>query len=221
MTPAQLDLGLHLEPIVRLADHRIVAQELLLRPLHGPRLDQRPADDPTLDLAQVTDAALTSAGEVLTAARIPLHVNVTPSDLHRPDLVDLAVRRVGRDLLPWLVLEVTERAPLVDCDGTQANLAWLRRLGVRFAVDDFGDGWAGPASVTILRPEIIKVRLARLVGVRCHRPAARLRRLAATHRAQVVVEQIERADHLVAAQRLGFAHGQGWYWSGAHRRPTA
>jgi EAL domain-containing protein (putative c-di-GMP-specific phosphodiesterase class I) len=221
MTPAQLDLWLHLEPIVRLVDHRIVAQELLLRPLHGPRLDQRADGDAGLDLAQVTDAALTAAGEVLEAARLPLHVNITPADLARPDLVDLAVGRVGRDLLPWLVLEVTERSPLVACAVVEANLALLRRLGVRFAVDDFGDGWAGPASVAILRPEIIKVRLARVAGVRCQRGAARLRRLAAAHRAEVVVEQIESGDHLLLARRSGFGHGQGWFWSGARQRPTA
>jgi EAL domain-containing protein (putative c-di-GMP-specific phosphodiesterase class I) len=218
--PPSLDLRLHTEPIVHLADHRLVAREVLLRPCTGPRLD-RLIGRADLDLAWLLETALGCARPLLAAARVPVHVNVTGPDLARRDLVAQAVRIVGRDLLPWLVLEVTEQLPLASAPHVADNLEALRSLGVRLAIDDFADGWSGPAAVAAVRPEVIKVRLCRLTGRHGHGTARRLRRLAAEHGSEVVVEQIETVGDLRTARRLGFDHGQGWYWPGALPLPAA
>jgi EAL domain-containing protein (putative c-di-GMP-specific phosphodiesterase class I) len=77
------------------------------------------------------------------------------------------------------------------------------------AIDDFGDGWATTASVVLVEPEIVKVRLARLLE---GTTAQVVRQHAEVLGASVVVEQVETAEDLAMVRALGFSHGQGWYW---------
>jgi EAL domain-containing protein (putative c-di-GMP-specific phosphodiesterase class I) len=210
-----LDLEVHLEPIVRIADEATVAEELLLRPVDGGSLLARVADE-GVDMAWVTRTAMAAAGRVLARRRVPLHVNITAEDRHDPRFVAVVEAAVAPAGLAHLVFEVTEHSEVVPSPRVRRTLVALRRRGVRFAIDDYGDGWAGPASADVVRPEVLKVRLPSLrdraggAVLLCSLLAA-----AAAHHAQVVVEEIETEADLRAARRLGFPHAQGWYWSPA------
>jgi EAL domain-containing protein (putative c-di-GMP-specific phosphodiesterase class I) len=93
------------------------------------------------------------------AQRIPLacylSVNVTPATL----------RSVGLDQLlnsapissKQVVIEITEHSSVADYHELRAPMAQLRALGVRFAVDDAGSGYASFRHILQLRPEIIKL----------------------------------------------------------------
>lgn len=207
-----LDLDVHLEPIVRLGDGATVAEELLLRPASGGALLERAAHE-GVPMASITERALAAAGEALARRRRALHVNVTPADLADPGFPASVAEALPADALGHLVLEVTEQTELVASRQLARTLVALRRRGVRFAIDDFGDGWAGPPSTALVRPEVVKVRLGRLRDPATG-PAltASVRRAAATHHARVVVEQVETAEDLLSVLRLGFTHAQGWYW---------
>ena len=204
-----MDLIAHVEPIIRLADGRITARELLSRPYPSGSLDG--VVGPPATMRAITEFALHGAGVLLEGSPLPLHVNITPGDLAELDLPARIDALVDERCRPNLVLEVTEHSELLPSSAMERNLQELRRRRIRIAVDDFGDGWADERSVAYLRPEVVKVRLANLA-----RPglAARLRRVAAEHRAQVVVEKVETAVDLTTARASGFAFGQGWFWDG-------
>lgn len=213
MSPTMLDLHVHVEPIVRLADDRCTARELLLRPLGGGDLLERAAKA-EVDMAWVTTFALASARALLEVPGTDVHVNVTAADLHGADLARIVVDAVGVALAPRLVLEVTEHHELLATASTRRTMVELRRLGVRLAIDDFGDGWATTASVVLVEPEVIKVRLARLLE---GSTARIVRQHADALGSAVVVEQVETAEDLAMVRALGFSHGQGWYWDRADR----
>ena len=206
-----LDLTVHFEPIVRVTDELPVAHELLLRPVGGGELHIRAANA-DVDMAWVTGFALDTAAAVLERSPLPLHVNVTPADLGRPGFVANLCARVLVDGLTSLVLEVTEQTPLSDVVEVRNTLIDLRRVGVRIAVDDFGDGWADAERVAVLCPDIIKVRLSHLRSPDGFITAVALQDLAQRHHAQVVVEQIESRADLRLVRSLGFTYAQGWLW---------
>jgi EAL domain-containing protein (putative c-di-GMP-specific phosphodiesterase class I) len=202
-----MDLIAHIEPIVRLSDGQVAARELLSRPYPNGSLDGMIG--PPATMRSITEFALRSAGILLEGSALPVHVNVTPADLAGRDLPDRIGATISEVAWSYLVLEVTEHTELVTSPAMVENLIELRRRGIRFAVDDFGDGWADERSIATLCPEVVKVRLATLA-----RPglAARLRSLADEHQAQVVVEQVETAGDLARTLESGFAFGQGWFW---------
>ncbi|HEY7916620.1 MAG TPA: EAL domain-containing protein, partial [Acidimicrobiales bacterium] len=74
--------------------------------------------------------------------RLRLSVNLASRDLSNPDLfanIDRALDESGID--PSLLeLEITERVVLDETGPAKSNIERLRRLGVRFTIDDFGTG---------------------------------------------------------------------------------
>src|SRR5689334_6328178 len=104
MPEPALDLRVHFEPIVRIADDVRIAHELLLRPADGGELRER-AEAAAVGMTWITWLALHTAGSALERAIQPLHVNITPTDLARPSFSDEVHRAVRATDLPWLVLE--------------------------------------------------------------------------------------------------------------------
>jgi len=74
--------------------------------------------------------------------RLRLSVNLASRDLSNPDLfahIDRVLDETGLD--PSLLeLEITERVVLDETGAAKSNIERLRRLGVRFTIDDFGTG---------------------------------------------------------------------------------
>jgi EAL domain-containing protein (putative c-di-GMP-specific phosphodiesterase class I) len=219
VTGQALDVSVHFEPIVQVRDATVTARELLLRPIGGGHLLER-VDRSGIDRGWITRLALTTAGLVLEHSSVPVQVNVTPDDLAEPAFAEELLQRVPASALGSLVLEVTEDAPVFAGTLLDRTLATLRGLGVRFAIDDFGDGCAGLESIDAVRPEIIKVRLTHLHrGGEPTELARSLRRIASHRDASVVVEQVETSSDLRLVEQLGFPLAQGWYWDDAGR-PT-
>ena len=92
-------------------------------------LARRPADRP-------------APGSTAGCAPLRLSVNLASRDLSNPQLfdnIDRALIETGVD--PSLLeLEITERVVLDKAGPARANIERLRRLGVRFTIDDFGTG---------------------------------------------------------------------------------
>jgi EAL domain-containing protein (putative c-di-GMP-specific phosphodiesterase class I) len=91
-------------------------------------------------LDQVLRQARTWSDEGLRPLR--LSVNLASRDLSNPDLfdnIDRTLDETGID--PSLLeLEITERVVLDRVGPAKENIERLRRLGVRFTIDDFGTG---------------------------------------------------------------------------------
>ncbi len=216
------------QPIFDLARGEAVGAEALLR---GPR--GTPWESPGALFAAAEAANHTAAldAECMRAALAGwphtgdtiLFVNVHPASLHpgvREGLLrawDRLAARRGDDMPP-IVVELTEHADL------RPGAAWLltagRARGVRFAVDDFGSGYANAQTVLALRPAYIKLDAALIRGVdrdfgRRSYVESLAYYTARTH-TRLIAEGVETEDELRALLGCGVRYAQGYLLA----RPT-
>jgi EAL domain-containing protein (putative c-di-GMP-specific phosphodiesterase class I) len=147
-------LTLRYQPIVRIADRRVVAAEALLRwsdPALGdiaPRVLVPLAEECGL-IDVVGDWVVRHAARQCVAWRrdgrlLVVSVNLSARQFYREDLA----RRIAgivreEDCAPeWLQLEVTETSLLHDLDAIRKALHDLRAEGFAVAIDDFGTGYS-------------------------------------------------------------------------------
>ena len=203
------------QPVVDLDDGRILGVEALSRFLTKPRRS------PESWFAEAADQGLLARLELATAtqalrhldaipAGVYLSVNISPETLREPRLTEL-VRSIPAERV---VVELTERSPIVDYEETNAHLAELRALGCRLAIDDVGKGFSGLAHVVELSPDLLKFdrSLVSSVDTDEHKSIliARLSSYADQVEMQVVAEGIETAGELETLRGLGVGAGQGF-----------
>lgn len=206
------ELDAHLEPIVDLPSGRQVGVEVLLRPRRFGSLAGWRRSIAQVRRVELPMLALEVAARALSSTVGRVHVNVTALDL-RDEAVVAAVRTtIPAGLHDRLVLEVTEEHRLHDGADLRRGLAQLRRLGVRLAVDDFGEGWSNFSSVQLLRPELIKVTGAVVGPVLAPDLAPAIVELAGRIGAETVYERVEDESTRAWAAAAGFDLGQGWRW---------
>ena len=142
------------QPVVNLKDRSLAGVEALVRWRHPERGLVSPADF----IGVAEECGLIDAVGVVVLAkacsqfvqwkqtlgeRAPamLAVNLSRAQLKRADVVEeLRELMEGCDMQPqWLQLEVTESLAAQD-EPVQAVLRQLKALGVKLALDDFGDG---------------------------------------------------------------------------------
>jgi len=160
--------GMAFQPIVSLSSKSVLGYEALLR----SREPSLPGPEDVVDAAERLGATqrLGRATRAFAAHRRPLmsqdwllFLNLHPSDLLDPELTDPTSPLVG--MASHVVLEITERAPLVRLEDVRTRAAELRRLGFRIAIDDLGAGYAGLASFAVLEPDIVKVDMNLIRGI--------------------------------------------------------
>ena len=152
------ELHMVYQPIVRLADQRIVGAEALLRWQH-PELGTI-APSVFIEVAEqsglieqlgprVLNAACAAAARWGSGSGVHDHlfvsVNVSPRQLRNGDLPELVAQCLQQTGLPAgrLHIELTETAVIADEAHASALLARLHRTGVRVWLDDFGTGFSG------------------------------------------------------------------------------
>lgn len=114
-----------------------------------------------------------------------------------------------------LVIEITEHEQVADMPRLIAAADGLRARGLRFALDDFGEGRSSLRLWAELRPEYVKIDKyfiheldANAVKVQTLRG---IRRFAETFNTLLVAEGIETAGELQAVRDLGIDFGQGYF----------
>lgn len=200
------------QPIVALADDRIVGFEALSRFTEGTAPDQVFAEARRAGRGVELELA-TLAGALQDTATLPplafLSVNVSPDVIRGHADVAAILAGCARPL----VVEVTEHASIVDYAELRDALA-RAAPGARLAVDDAGSGVANFDHLVGLRPQFIKVDggLIRGVDVDPARQAliVALLHFAAETRAEVIAEGIETVAELRTLRRLGVGLGQGF-----------
>ncbi len=145
------EFRLEFQPIINLADGRIVGAEALLRWQHPERGLLLPSEfialaEETGLIGQIGEWALQQACKVAAVwpARISLAVNLSPLQFRDPGLVHIINRALSRcGLHPSrLELEITETTVLETNSQTVDALWKLHDSGVRIALDDFGTGYS-------------------------------------------------------------------------------
>lgn len=203
------------QPIVDLADGRIRGVEAL------SRFTSKPRRTPETWFAEAAEYGLLTQLELAAAIRafghldaIPegvyLSVNVSPETLCDPRLEQV----VGLTSARRVVLELTERSPVVDYEDARVHLADLRALGSRLAVDDVGSGFSGLRHVVELSPDFLKFDRSLVGGVDSDDTKtaliARLTSFADEVGMEVVAEGIETAGEFATMVGLGVGTGQGF-----------
>lgn len=202
------------QPIVATAGRRVVGVEALTRfPSHAAGPMETLQDAQRLGLRSLLErAALARALQALPElpASWFLAVNLSARVLASGAVTDL----LAHDSLPRLVVELTEHDAVDDYELLAAELAPLRRRGLRLAIDDVGAGFASLRHVLRARPDILKIDRAFITGIDADPSAealvASLRDYAARVGATVVAEGVETPAEHAVMRRLGIDWLQGY-----------
>jgi len=207
-------LDMVFQPIVRLQDGKLFANEALVR----CRWEEYRSPPALFDaaVAQHATGRLGRAIREVTFARCgstPIFVNVHPSELSsrwlvRPD-----------DPLNFhehpIYLEVTESATFEYyelCMGVLKEIC--ARTGCKLVIDDLGEGYSNLKRVLDLEPAVVKLDLALISGIdksaKQQTLVRHLVRLFNDLGSSVVGEGIETLDELKALRDTGAEYGQGY-----------
>jgi EAL domain-containing protein (putative c-di-GMP-specific phosphodiesterase class I) len=160
------------QPIVKLAENKVVGFEALMRWAHPERGQVPP--DVFIPLAERSDLIFGLGSfalrEAISAARAwsrsadpsnrpYVTVNCSARQFHDPNLLSVIEETLtAGGLEPSLLfLEITESVALADIVGTTSMIEHLDHLGIGIALDDFGTGYSSLSYLALLRPKIIKI----------------------------------------------------------------
>ncbi len=157
------------QPLVDLADGRVVGAEALLQwqhPSHGrippaefvPLLEQSELIGGVGEWLIHEACKQAQACRELIAGEFSIAVNISPTQLYVGNLQEAVVRALRATELPphALTLELTETA-LVDDDSGSDLLTALAERGVRLAVDDFGTGYSALRYLSRFPLQMLKI----------------------------------------------------------------
>lgn len=225
-----MDFALHYQPIVSLETGEIVALEALLR---WPGPSGLVAQDVFISLAERTGLIVPigrwALREACRQARawqdhhpndVPMGISVNISAVQaiRPDLVNevaATLRETGLEPR-HLTLEFTESILMQGAAALTGNLARLRALGVRLALDDFGSGKSSLEYLRWFRADLLKVDRSftdRIVEPGETALAKGVVELAHTLGLKTVAEGVERQEQLDALRHLAFDQAQGFLFA--------
>jgi EAL domain-containing protein (putative c-di-GMP-specific phosphodiesterase class I) len=217
---ALASLWMAYQPIVRATGGSIFAQEALMR-----------TEEPALPHPGAVLEAAERAGRLFDVGRLvrdkvaktiavspqawTFFVNLHPADLSDPSLylTDAPLSRVAHRV----VLEITERVSLETLPGVSGQIASLREMGFRIALDDLGAGYAGLTSFVRLEPEFVKLDMSLIRDV--HQNEAKQKiigsmvNLCHEMGKQIVAEGVEQAAERDALVELGCDFLQGYFFA--------
>ncbi len=212
------DLTAAYMPVIAAYSMCPVAHEALVRTRTAPHYDGRTIVDAISAggmLPQLSAAVRQAVAATLAARQ---DVSLVFVNLEESDLIEPALGARG-DPLTVHAARVVFDLSLSRFDRPikehETAIAWLRRRGFRFALDDFGAGTVGSADMDELRPEFVKIG-ANLTDRLCEaRPVAELvatiARVCASRGATLVAKAIGRRADFEAAVRAGVPWLSGWH----------
>ncbi len=215
------ELELHYQPIFG-ADLQIRSHEALVRWRHQVRGMISPAQ--FIPIAEESDL-IDKLGEWVlrrvcadleNLGGKPVAINVSPMQLRHADFAGrfaATLAETGTDPRR-IVVEITETVPLNAGDVELENLAALRTLGVRIAIDDFG---AGHASLQYLRGfafDIIKIDRSYVANLGASRIdgmiVSAICDIARSLPVEVVAEGVETQEQFMQLRQAGCTAFQGF-----------
>ncbi|MDB5895549.1 MAG: GGDEF-domain containing protein, partial [Rhodoferax sp.] len=220
------------QPIVALADRRIVGAEALLR-WHHPELglvgpaEFIPAAEENGLILDVGDWVLKAAcrqvaqwraRDALRMADFYVAVNVSAKQLGRGLHQQVRAALATEGLPPQaLQVEITEYSVVEALDANIEQLAALRQFGVKVAIDDFGTGVSSLGYLKRLPIDKLKIDRAFVKDLPGTSEdgaiASAIVTLAQNLRLEIVAEGIETAPQANWLKQAGCEFGQGYFFS--------
>jgi diguanylate cyclase (GGDEF)-like protein len=223
------ELALHYQPIISLADGRLVGFEALLRWYHSdlgmiPPVKFIPIAEDSGLIKPITVWILAEACSQLSKWQalagdyrsLMVSVNISGKHLGNNDLIDDVGRTLDQTKIDpsSLKLEITESAAMENPDHTVNMLRSLKDLGVQLSIDDFGTGYSSLSYLHKLPFDTLKIDRSFVSGVGANGEGSEILQtiisLAKNLRMRVVAEGIETEAQLRVLQNLGCELGQGY-----------
>ncbi len=223
----QNNLALHYMPQISLRTGRLTGAEALLRwnddvlgavpPYAAVQIAESCGLIDRLSQWIITSAVQQCAQFQSIDPDFAVSVNVSPSNLHEPDLplyVDRALRTWGVNS-GNLVIEITESAMIANQNAANEILGELKSYGVRLAIDDFGTGYSSMYHLAQMPLDELKIDQSFVRDMLNAPTSAKIVRslidLAHNLELSVVAEGVESEAVMTALARLGCDHAQGYY----------
>jgi diguanylate cyclase (GGDEF)-like protein/PAS domain S-box-containing protein len=226
------ELVVHYQPVIAIADHRVVGYEALVRWEHPSRGQLEPA----VFLGVAEECGLAPAlGELVVrqalqalsrwnrAVNNPLwvSVNLSPSQFLAPDLADVLERLLlTTDADPQqLWVEINEplaldRSTEMNSGAATERIEGLQRLGIRLMIDDFGTGYTSLLNLRRFPASALKIERSFVADLTPANAAGSIVdamiQLGATLGLDVVAEGVETHDQLEALAAIGCPMAQGY-----------
>lgn len=210
------ELAIVVQPIFRIADHRLLGFECLSR-FSG---SEKWTPDVWFSLA--ASVGLGPQLEMRAVEKGLALFEMFPSDIYltfnvSPDTVTSGAmnKAISDKHAERIVVEITEHASVDDYDALGTALNEVRARGVRLAVDDAGAGYASLRHILSLQPDIIKLDISLTRNIQDdlarHALAAALVHFGRETKSQILAEGVETADELHALRKLGVETAQGYF----------
>ncbi|TCS73051.1 diguanylate cyclase/phosphodiesterase [Sulfuritortus calidifontis] len=211
------------QPIMGMGDASIYGYEALSRgpsdsPLHSPVALLRAADHAGLsaEVEQLCfEAALQNFAERKLSGK--LFANVRPGRLLEPYFQPASLSAVLKayGIAPQnLILELTESDPVEDYAQLAAASEALRRIGLKVAMDDLGEGFSSLRLWSEMKPAYVKLDKHFISGLNQDPVKLQfvrsMQEIAENANAQIVAEGVETASELAIVKDLGVAFVQGY-----------
>jgi diguanylate cyclase (GGDEF)-like protein/PAS domain S-box-containing protein len=223
------------QPIVALADGRVIGFEALVRWRHPERGIIQPGD--FIPEAEAIGLVIGIDRWVLYEAcrqirawqvrygdeSLTMSVNLSSKQFAHQDLLgEIQKALLEAGLAPQsLKLEITETVLMEDFDTAAATTNALSDLGVELYIDDFGTGYSSLSRLTRLPLKVLKVARPFVMDISSDPRTVEIGRTIVTlaHNLNLVAlaEGIETEFQLATLQSLGCEYGQGYLFS----RPVA
>jgi PAS domain S-box-containing protein len=211
---------LHAQPIIDLATGETVQRELLIR-MRSPEGKLIPPGDflPAAEkygAIRDIDRWVLSQGADLAARGVDVEINISAASIGDPGLVmdiEHELERTGADP-SRLVFEITETALIEKTEVAVALAERLRKIGCRFALDDFGSGYGGFHYLKHLPMDFLKIdrEFVRdlLTSVADQHVIRAVVGLAHGFGLKTIAEGVEDQETLDLLRDLGVDHAQGF-----------
>ena len=231
------EFGLAYQPIVELADGRLLGFEALARWVDPPTPGMGPAqfipvaEDSGLIGALGAELLGQACGQLAHWQRVRpdvfVSVNISARQLAEPDLPERVARALsdaGADPA-GLHLEITETVLLDDVDAAVASLQKLKLTGVRLCLDDFGTGYSSLTYLCRLPVDVVKIDRSFVAGLgisdRDSSVVAAIIGMAGTLGHDLVAEGVETTAQAGRLRALGCEMAQGYLYSRPVPAPDA
>ena len=217
------------QPVVDSMTEKLIGAEALLRwksdeyglvpPDHFIPLLERDPLFPELGEWILRNALIDAKKIVEDNEDFVINVNLSYTQLEKPDFVDMVIRVLEETEYPpeHLCLEITERCRLLDLQLLKNVVVNLRGHGVQIALDDFGTGFSSVGIVKNLPFDIIKIDRSFVMKIEEDEKEKELIEhfvnLASTFGARVCVEGIETEGMKIILRNYRVKSFQGYYYA--------
>ncbi len=215
-----------LQPIVDLETGQVVAHEALLRGPQGTQWESPAALFHAANRLGHRDVLEATARKLALdrlkdlPAHQKLFINV---DAWSPDIPAMP----GRPDIPpeRVVLELSERQPILDNPALLDQVRHWRANGHSIALDDYGAGYMGVGALLMLEPDLIKLDHIMIADIDRDRKRQAivqgLARLSGPLQATIIAEGLETPEEIACVRALGIRFGQGYALGRPQRDPAA